>query len=90
MRRFVLLMMLTSCENLYDLENAGANRRRQREWTEACHDDSVLLRTNGAPASHECANRLHRMRVQLATGPSKGEAAALVFCECERSAEKVP
>jgi hypothetical protein len=86
-KRFVFLMLLTSC---HDLENYGANKRRQREWTEPCHDDSVLLRTNGAPVSHECANRLHRMRVQVATGPSKEEAAALVFCECERSAEKVP
>lgn len=63
------------------------NRERERLEREGpCFDESTLLATTtGSPSSYKCPNRKHRMHVQVATHPSNEEAAALVFCECERT-----
>jgi hypothetical protein len=68
-------------------EDEPGNRRRAEEAREGpCSDVSWLLATTaGSPSQAICPNRLHRMRVQVATHPSNEEAAALVFCECRRS-----
>jgi hypothetical protein len=67
-----------------------ANERKAAAiWNGPCADESVLLATTaGSPSGFRCPNRLHRMEVQVATTPSKEEAAALVFCRCER--ERAP
>ena len=58
---------------------------RAAAWTEACHDEARLLATTaGSPDKFECPNKLHRMRVQVASKATNEEAAALVFCECQR------
>jgi hypothetical protein len=73
--------LVTGC--LDDIESAEA--RRAREWSEPCHDASRLIATTaGSMSDFECSNKRHRMRVQVATHPSNEEAAALVFCECDR------
>lgn len=60
-------------------------RERAGRWTEPCHDQSSLLATTaGSPDNFECPNKLHRMRVQVASKATNEEAAALVFCECQR------
>lgn len=80
--RFLIFFILTACESPNLAEPV---KNRQIQWDEPCHDQAILLATTtGSPDSFECSNRLHRMRVQVATNPSKEEAAALVFCECDR------
>lgn len=80
----ILLIQLTACDNP---KVTDPNTQRQTMWTEPCHDEATLLATTtGSPDHIECSNRLHRMRVQVATNPSKEEVAALVFCECDRDA----
>jgi outer membrane biosynthesis protein TonB len=80
----VLLLLLTAC----GVEDDAARQRevqRQKEWNEPCHDQSVLLATTaGSPNSLECPNKLHKMHVQVQTTKSNEEAAALVFCECQK------
>lgn len=56
-------------------------------WNEPCADKASLLATTaGSPSYMTCPNKLHRMRVQVATTSSNEEIGALVFCECERVA----
>lgn len=53
----------------------------------ACYDSSQLLATTaGSPSYMTCRHVDHRMRVQVVTVPSNEEAAAVVFCECQRAA----
>lgn len=78
------LFIVAACEspNLADPDGS-----RQAQWAEPCRDKAMLLATtSGSPDRFECSNRLHRMHVQVATHPSNEEAAALVFCECDRDA----
>ena len=77
----LFLGALPGCES-----QESVNKRYARELYEGpCHDESSLLATtSGSPNSVTCPNRLHRMHVQVATHPSNEEAAALVFCQCER------
>jgi len=68
-----------------ETQEQARGRLRLEAWSEPCHDESALLATTaGSPSSFECPNRLHKMRVQVATAPTNEEAAALVFCECQR------
>lgn len=74
-------------ECLGDSESAELCRRK-RDLDLPCQDESSLLATTtGSPSHLRCPNRMHRMRVQVATSSSREEAAALVFCECTRDAE---
>ena len=77
----LFLLALPGCE-----DTDAINARIDREIYEGpCHDESSLLATTGGSPSHcKCPNKLHRMHVQVATHPSNEEAAALVFCQCER------
>jgi len=85
MAKFLILLILTACESSNQVDPAV--KLRQTEWAEPCHDEAMLLATTtGSPDRFECSNRFHRMHVQVATHPSKEEAAALVFCECDRDA----
>jgi hypothetical protein len=85
MKKILILFILTACENPIPTES---NNSRQSQWIEPCHDSAVLLATtSGSPNAFECPNQLHRMRVQVVTSPSKEEAAALVFCECNHDAK---
>lgn len=60
-------------------------RYERRRWEEPCRDESWLLATtSGSPSGATCLNKNHRMRVQVASVASPEEAAALVFCECQR------
>ncbi len=79
-RAIVFLMALGACD-----PNKEYREERQRAWEGPCADvSSLLATTSGSPNEFKCPNRLHHMRVQVATSPSNEEAAALVFCECER------
>lgn len=50
-----------------------------------CADQASLLATTaGSPNFMTCPHPKHRMHVQVASVASNEEAAALVFCECER------
>lgn len=83
----LILGILTACDSP---EVQSPSRRRQIDWAEPCHDEAFLLATTaGSPERAECSNRLHRMHVQVATHPSNEEAAALVFCECERDPKHI-
>lgn len=63
-----------------------AEEDRRLEWEGPCHDESWLLATTaGSPDRARCTNKLHRMHVEVATHPSNEEAAAIVFCECQRA-----
>ena len=76
----VCAMLFTACGESPEQQLA---RQRNAEWTEPCRDQGVLLATTaGSPSRFECPNRLHKMRVQVATTPTHEEAAALVVCEC--------
>jgi len=85
MRVWLLLTALTlagcSCESVEE-----SQKRQEREaWNGPCKDEATLLATtSGSPNSEQCVNRLHVMQVQVATHPSNEEAAALVFCKCDR------
>jgi hypothetical protein len=60
-------------------------QRRQRAWLEPCRDSATLLATTtGSPSKRECPNRMHRLRIEVASGASNEEYAAVVFCECQR------
>lgn len=67
-------------------EEQEAERAKIERYEGACKDTSWLLATtSGSPSEATCPNKRHHMRVQVATAPSNEEAAALVFCECERA-----
>ncbi len=78
-------------KNYQKTEQRDAEARRQEAeeiWSGKCRDESWLLATTaGSPDRAVCPNRLQRMRVQVATHPSNEEAAALVFCECQRDSK---
>lgn len=79
---------LSACEDPQRAADARAKQLRDRAWEEPCHDASRLLATtSGSPDDFECPNKHHRMRVTVATKATNEEAAALVFCECEREAK---
>jgi hypothetical protein len=86
LKPLLLVLVLTSC----DFFDGTRDQRllaeaRDRAWNEPCADKSWLLATTaGSPDSASCPNKLHRMRVQVATTASHEEIGALVFCECHR------
>jgi len=83
MRAWLLLTALTfaACEG----PEAAQKRQELEAWNGPCKDEATLLATtSGSPNSEQCVNRLHVMQVQVATHPSNEEAAALVFCKCDR------
>ena len=69
-----------------DEDNARqAAAAKDAAWNAPCADKATLLATTaGSPDASACTNKRHRMRVQVASVASKGEAAAVVFCECQR------
>lgn len=76
----LLALMVAGCDNGED-----AQKHQRGVWEGPCHDESWLLATtSGSPSSAKCPNKNHRMRVQVASMASQEEAAALVFCECQR------
>lgn len=86
---FLTIVTFACHTNEETLEQQAARRQRQEKWTEPCRDQSALLATTaGSPDTFECPNRLHKMKVQVATAPSHEEAAALVFCECQKEPGK--
>lgn len=84
---FVLCLFSAGCwESPRTAQLQEESQEEAREWNAPCRDESVLLATTaGSPNSFTCPNRLHKMRVQVATAPSNEEAAAIVFCECQRT-----
>ena len=84
-----LLAAAAGCESDAERRLRWENERLDRErvaWAAPCSDESVLLATTaGSPSEFRCPNREHRMQVQPMTVASKEEAAALVFCRCERA-----
>lgn len=88
MKTLVFLLLLVGCEDAQGRspERAAVDRQRERDWNEVCHDEATLVATtSGSPNSHECPNRMHKMRVTVATKAGE-EIGAVVFCECERDA----
>ena len=81
------ILLLVGCETDHSgFESPGHVARRQ--WSEPCHDEAILLATtSGSPSHKQCPNRLHRMRVQIASAPSNEEFGAVVFCECRRGTD---
>jgi hypothetical protein len=83
--RILIVLLLIGC----DSPREQVRKERAVEWVEPCRDKTVLLATTaGSPNQFECGNREHVMRVQVASTPSNEEAAAVVFCECQRRATK--
>lgn len=81
-------LVLAGCDGHETSREAHERREREAWESDDCADSATLLATtSGAPDSDTCTNKHHRMRVQVATHPSNEEAAALVFCECERETE---
>jgi hypothetical protein len=73
-----IVLFLAACD-----PDAQYKRDKAEAWEEPCADKAWLLATtSGSPSAAECPNKHHRMRVQVATTPSKEEIGALVFCEC--------
>jgi hypothetical protein len=58
------------------VEQEGYQKAKEADWNEPCRDQSRTL----SKVSFECPNRLHRMHLH----------GGIAFCECERSAEKLP
>jgi hypothetical protein len=89
-KALLLLALVSACNMPSQEQEQERERRRQqelrdREWNEPCHDiSSLLATTTGSPDYLECPNKRHHMRVTVATKATNEEAAALVFCECER------
>ena len=83
---FILFVLcLVGCdEDGKSPEEKMAIRDRIEKYNEPCHDFSVLLATTtGSPSTIECPNKLHKMRIQIASAPSKEEFGAVAFCECQ-------
>jgi hypothetical protein len=73
-------LTLTGCDGESEWE-----KQERLAWSAPCKDEATLLATTaGSPSVKKCPNRLHVMQVQVATQASNEEAAALVFCRCER------
>jgi hypothetical protein len=89
MRRVMVLapLLLLGCSELTgEADRLRAERTMREAWEGPCADTSWLLATTaGSPDHATCPNKHQRMRVQVATHPSNEEAAALVFCECDRT-----
>lgn len=79
--------LVVACE-----DEDPVKRREREEWDGPCRDETWLLATTaGSPSSMKCTNnKLHRMSVEVATHPSNEEAAAVVFCKCEREQDAGP
>lgn len=83
-------LALLGCDK-ESIEDRAARLDREAWQSDDCADVSTLLATTtGSPSEFKCPNHRHRMRVQVATHPSNEEAAALVFCECEREPAELP
>ncbi len=83
-----IFMFCYGCDQEDEHRRHEAEKREQerREREGPCSDQATLLATTtGSPSYYTCPNRRHRMHVQVATHPSNEEAAALVFCECDRT-----
>lgn len=81
------LLFCTGAASGCDVDNAVEQQRREA-WEGRCRDTSTLLATTaGSPSEYTCRNRLHRMRVQVASAPAHEEFGALVFCQCIRDGE---
>jgi hypothetical protein len=82
MKAFAVLLLVVGCAE------SEKNRHRQYEreiWEGPCHDESRLLATTaGSPDAMRCSNNLHVMQVHVTSLATKEEAAALVFCKCQR------
>lgn len=84
----VLLLLALGCGKVKTYREQMLETR-EYDWNEPCHDEARLLATtSGSPDDFECPNKLHRMRVQVASKATNEEAAALVFCECQRAEAK--
>ena len=90
-RASALILLLTlGCDRPGAFESGEhqAAREKVEQWEGPCADKSWLLATTaGSPDVAECPNKMHRMRVQVATTPSQEEVGALVFCECAHASE---
>lgn len=88
MKKYLALFLLAGCyHGSCDFDRSlEIEDKRQMAWrSNDCQDESVLVATTaGSPNGFTCPNHLHRMQVQVATHPSNEEAAALVFCQCQR------
>ena len=82
-----LAVLISACDTETDAQLAA--RWDREEWNGRCRDEATLVATtSGSPSSTRCPNRLHRMRVQVASSPSNEEFGAVVFCECTRDGAK--
>jgi len=77
-------MCFIGCEEGKSPEQKEYDRERLEKYNEPCREYSVLLATTtGSPSTMECPNKLHKMRIQIASAPSKEEFGAVAFCECQ-------
>lgn len=93
---FTVVGFVVAVSTMIWLMAAGIDRGEQKQkressekahelWEGPCKDESVLVATTtGSPNSFQCWNKHHRMRVEVATKSTNEEAAAIVFCECDR------
>lgn len=59
--------------------------QKDATWNGPCADTSTLLATTtGSPSMAVFTNKKQKMRVQIANVASPEEAAAVVFCECQK------
>ena len=89
MKQFIFVLIaswiMAACDDPQIDADIRQKQQAELEWSGPCHDTAVLMATTtGSPDSTTCPNKLHHMRIEIASRPSNEEFGAVAFCECER------